>query len=374
MKKRTKIWYLILGLFFISAYTLIMLWVRKDNPTAVRTQYFTAWRKSYLVQMPKTKSSYVRMTVNGEKRYTTSEAIGYGMYLTVMGADSNPHAQRDFKELTRYYLDHRLKKSYLMSWRQHIKGKKYVADQTSASDGDIIIAHALILAYRKWRQPSYRKLAKKLAADIMASEINQQNYTVQLGNWVSPKSKYYHYIRTSDCIPYAFDDLYDLTGDKRWIKVRQSMLHYLGSLSAQHKTGLIPDFAKITGQKAVPAKPNSIATKEDGDYSYNSCRIPMLLAGYQKNGAPKILHKMLRFFKNTNYAAAGYKLNGKPLTLSQSASFDAPVFAAVNVDKTPEFSDLYMRTQYIFARKLPTDNYYDATLTLLALYETPIKD
>ena len=57
------------------------------------------------------------------------------------------------------------------------------------------------------------------------------------------------------------------------------MLTYLQELSSQHKTGLIPDFAWISKQKqASPVKLNDVATKDDGNYSANACRIPMLLA------------------------------------------------------------------------------------------------
>lgn len=370
MNKRKKAWYLSLAVLFIVIYCLIFLWVRIDNPRAVKRQYFQDWRKHYLVAIPHTNQSFVKMTVAGRSRYTTSEALGYGMYLSVVSADHNEHAQADFKRLTNYYLAHRLKNSELMAWRQQIIRRKYRSDQTSASDGDLMIAQALYLASRQWHNERYLQLSKQLANEIMASEVNHQNNTIQLGNWV-PKTrvtKYHYYIRTSDCMPYVFDDLYQATGDARWIMVRKGMLHYLKSLSKLHRTGLIPDFARIEGQKVIPAKAKAIATKNDGDYGYNSCRLPWLLAGYQKDGAPQILDKMLRFFKDADYLAAGYHLNGRPLSKSQSASFDAPVFAAVNMNRTSKYSNLYTREQYIFAQKLPTDNYYDATLTVLAMY------
>ena len=42
-------------------------------------------------------------------------------------------------------------------------------------------------------------------------------------------------MRTSDVMPQAFEEFYQATGDRSWLKVKSQMLTYLQQLSSQHK-------------------------------------------------------------------------------------------------------------------------------------------
>lgn len=94
-------------------------------------------------------------------------------------------------------------------------------------------------------------------------------------------------MRTSDVMPYVFKILAKATGDSRWQTVNNTMLDRLVDLSRQHHTGLVPDFAWITRDSAKPVKPNTISTKQDGNYSFNACRVPMMLAASDDPRAQK---------------------------------------------------------------------------------------
>ena len=71
---------------------------------------------------------------------------------------------------------------------------------------------------------------------------------------------------------------YKATGDDRWLTIKRTMLERLYQLSRQHKTGLVPDFAWVSATNAQPVKANTVATKDDGNFSANACRVPMMLA------------------------------------------------------------------------------------------------
>ena len=60
------------------------------------------------------------------------------------------------------------------------------------------------------------------------------------------------------------------------------MLEKLEMISAQEDTGLIPDFIWIDeGREARVAEANAVASAHDGDYYYNACRLPYVLAQSQ---------------------------------------------------------------------------------------------
>lgn len=134
-----------------------------------------------------------------------------------------------------------------------------------------------------------------------------------VGNWANKDSHFYNLMRTSDVMPKAFDEFYQATGDNSWLNIKKQMLKYISNLSKQHKTGLVPDFAWISNKGATPAKPNEVATKYDGDFSANACRVPMLLAESDDKEATKVLKKMLNFFREQGSMSAGFTLSGKTL-------------------------------------------------------------
>ncbi|MGO2722714.1 MAG: glycosyl hydrolase family 8 [Lactobacillus sp.] len=148
------------------------------------------------------------------------------------------------------------------------------------------------------------------------------------------------------------------------------MMARLATLSRQNRDGLIPDFAWATRKGTFPVVGKTVATAYDGAYYYNACRIPLNLAGYSSKSARAINLKLLNFFKKARYIGAGYHLSGKAIHRYQSASFDAPIFLAVSKLPTAAksaHSVLFTREQYIFSGHLPINNYYDATLTIMAL-------
>lgn len=147
------------------------------------------------------------------------------------------------------------------------------------------------------------------------------------------------------------------------------MLNYLQKLSKEHDTGLVPDFAWVSNNYVKPAKANEVATNDDGHYSANACRVPMLLAESNDKNAAQVVKKMLKFFKKKG-TSAGFTLKGKKLHYYQSASFSAPIFVAANKYRNQGYDTLVEQEKYIFSRSLPKDNYYDATLTTLAALNT----
>lgn len=364
-----KIYFLLLGLIFVFAYVGIISYVRVSNKEEMTYNFYQDWRKNYIVTENK-RSAYVNTTPHTSKAVSLSEAQGYGMVITILANRRSWASHNQFKQLYNYYLKHREvingKQTQLMSWRQVHTQSQIRTQKSSATDGDLLIARALLLANTEYPNNNYDKQAKKLLNDILKYEYNSENKTLIVGNWATKSSKYYNLLRTSDVMPDSFEDFYKFSGNKLWLNINNSMLNYLITLSQQHTSGLIPDFAWINKKGAFPVKPNTIASKYDGDYWMNACRIPLMLAYNKDNRSKKIVQKLLNFFTEKSTVTSGYTLNGKNLNNYESASFSMPIFLATYANRNQGYDKLFLSQQYVFFQQLSQTNYYDATLTTLA--------
>lgn len=252
--------------------------------------------------------AYINTTPKQEQVRVLSEGQGYGMFIA---AHDPAVKESNFAKLVQYYLKHRDRNTQLMAWRQTKKNGKWSSERNSATDGDLFIAKALFLAAKRWKNPAYQRQGQKLIADILRYEYNPTTHALTVGNWADSKSKYYNLMRTSDVLPTMFDQFYRESNDSRWLLIKKTMLKRLNQLSHQHKSGLVPDFAWLTSKDAKPGN---------------------------------------------NY---------------QSASFSAPIYIAVNENRNQGYDNLFASQQYIFAKKLPKNNYYDTALTTMATILTP---
>lgn len=94
--------------------------------------------------------------------------------------------QKGFEQLNNFYLKHRdtvnKKKTMLMSWRAIEKKGKWSIDKNSATDGDLFIAQALLLASKQWKNKRYKNEATALLADILRYKYNARTKTLTVGN------------------------------------------------------------------------------------------------------------------------------------------------------------------------------------------------
>lgn len=358
--------------FFIMVLAILVgitLKVRLETPKNLRQSTISQWNSKFIRQTG--NCAYVASKSSRKKTTVLSEGQGYGMLIAVKGATSSQADQKKFDQLDRYYLANRDGKTNLMSWKQTLNSKdqrirKY---QNSATDGDLYIAYSLIEAAKKWPEKAnfYQRQAQTLLADILKYDYNSKTQELMVGNWAA-HSRYQTMLRTSDVLPAQFDAFYKLTGNQTWVTIKQAMLKSLVSLSKQHRTGLIPDFAWIKKKQTVAVKAGTVSSKYDGDYYYNACRLPYNLAQSKNRLSQRVLNKMMKFFMKQEYISGGYRLNGRRLNHYQSASFGAPIFFAAN--HNAKFSKLVQSEKYIFIQSLNANNYYQSALTILTTLGT----
>ena len=101
-------------------------------------------------------------------------------------------------------------------------------------------------------------MGKAVIGDIMTYEVNQETWTLSLGDWTygeSSDSKYYGATRASDFILQYLPVFAAVSGDDRWTKVYDSTNAIIDSMVDKYGTGLLPDFLIPDGKGGYQPAP-----------------------------------------------------------------------------------------------------------------------
>lgn len=333
------------------------------------TRYYQYWRTKYLKPSRIVKGDYkIAFDRSGT---TVSEAMGYGMLITVLMAGEDPEAQHYFDGLDRFRKRYPSDiNSAFMAWKIPA-GEKAVRND-SATDGDMDMAMALLMAHRQWGDARYLNEADVLI-HALATTMVRPDCSLRLGDWDTETSGIV-LTRTSDFMPTHFKAFQKATGDGIWFGVQTRCYAILSDLQQEYapKTGLIPDFAEFKNGHWRPAQPGALEGPYDGEYSYNACRVPWRI-GWAAEGAgdpeaKRILKRLMSWVVNhvdePDDFKAGYYLNGKGL---RGGNFDSACFisptgvAAMSTDQQPWCDQVF---EYAKNQK---EGYYEDSVNLLCL-------
>lgn len=362
------IWFAVVILFFV----LSVGYVKNESLQHTKQDIYGQWQHNYIIKT--SNGSYVNTSSGSENGIALSEAQGYGMLISVLNKEDKL-SENQFYDLFNYYTHHRVEGTYLMSWRYTNDAKKQKQSdlKNNATDGDLYIAYALILASEKWSQHKliYQTAAKQILNDILIHNVNRNNNILTVGNWADDSSKYQNLMRTSDVLPSFFDKFYKFSNNSQWLLIKNKMLDSLYQASRNSKVGLVPDFIQVTNNNKVESLTygkNVKLNQHDGDYYYNAFRVPYNLAIDKNRGSKEnqILLKMMNFFSSLEKINSGYTISGKPLNKFQSTSISAPLFYAASTNK--KWQTLYQQQSFILDYGSLNNNYYDDTLLVLVLY------
>jgi endo-1,4-beta-D-glucanase Y len=203
-------------------------------------------------------------TYNG--RVSHSEGQGYGMLLALAYDDRGT-----FDRLwtwTRATLQ--VRGDALFAWRWDPKVKGGINDHNNATDGDLLIAWALLRAGERWQRPDYTKAADAILADVAAKLVVDtkrgkvlrpgaegfpaKGVIVNLSYWVFP----------------ALEAFAAHQPDGPWQALIKSGLDLIGAarFGAHH---LPPDWLEIGDGLTLPTGFAPV-------YGFNAIRIPLYLA------------------------------------------------------------------------------------------------
>ena len=343
--------------------------------------FYKNWKKQYIHQAVEPNQAYVFFEEEGSKFQSVSEGQGYGMIIMTMMAGADPDAQETFNHLFNYVTTHPSNpETTLMAWSQ-LPGSKN-KDATSATDGDMDIAYALLLADKQWGsggEYNYLDSAKKMIRDIMHEEINRESYSILLSDAVKSDSKDYYDMRSSDFMPLHCKSFGDVTKDLQWKKVidnNYALFSHLQKTYSQ-EAGLVPDFITGIGRHAKPAKPGYLESGYDGCYNYNACRVPLRIAtDYLFTGDKRsydMIQRINHWIRETSSGnpgniSAGYTLAGEDIKSRnfEALSFIGPFAVAAMIDKSNQqwLNDIW---DYMTAFKMTDFDYYDNSIKMFSM-------
>ncbi|MCK6555684.1 glycosyl hydrolase family 8 [Candidatus Binatia bacterium] len=348
---------------------------------AVR-DFYDAWKARYLLQTCGAGRYVVVASVKGGN-LTVSEAHGYGMVLAALMAGHDPDARAIFDGMLAYFHEHpSVLTPGLMSWYQR-RTCTDAEDGDSASDGDLDIAFALLLAEKQWGNCGtfdYGAEAQQILAAIRTGELDSSGRYVRLGDWTVPSEPdYYYATRSSDFMPDHLRVFAAATGDSIWTDVLDHTYTVFDAVQTTHSptTGLLPDFIADPLGTPDPVGPHYLEGPNDGAYDYNACRDPWRLGtDYVVAGdarAKTAVQRITNWFRSAtgndpNGIQAGYQLNG---TLSaganyRSMAFVAPLGVAAMADAGNQawLNDIW---DLVDGTSIDDEAYYENTLKLLAM-------
>ncbi len=343
--------------------------------------FYQSWKKQYIHAAIDPNQAYVFFEEEGSKLQSVSEGQGYGMIIETMMAGADPDAKETFDHLFNYVSAHPSNpKTTLMAWSQLRNNTD--KDATSATDGDMDIAYALLLADSQWGSKgayNYKDSAIRMIRDIMRDEINAETYNVLLSDAVKPDSEDYYDTRSSDFMPLHFKLFEEATEDGRWRKVLNKNYSLFSQMQQIYSpdAGLVPDFIIAINHRPRPAKARYLESRYDGYYSYNACRVPMRIAvDYLITGdrrSYEMIQKINKWIRETTSGnpdniSAGYTLAGDDIKSRkfEALSFICPFAVAAMVDSSNQ-QWLNAVWDYMNGFSLSDFDYYDNSIKMLCM-------
>lgn len=277
---------------------------------------------------------------------TTSEGQSYALLRAVMVND-----KKTFEKVY-IWTKKNLKRddNDLFAWLWGKNDEKYsIIDHNSATDADIDIAYALILASKKWRKPDYLNDAKKIISDIWKYEtISIDKKRILTAGFDQSKNDIVD-VNPSYFAPYAFR-LFSIYNSNDWNSLIADNYDLLDKVINSTESKLPPNWFtinKFTGKFSI----DKDSTKSD--FSYDAVRVFFRIYMDAKINGDKRAKGIL---SNINFFINQWKTDSKFYT---------------NVKSDGEFRDHHEPLGSI-AILLPAINIYDKDLAI-DIYKSKIK-
>ncbi|WP_405017942.1 glycosyl hydrolase family 8 [Kitasatospora sp. NBC_00070] len=337
--------------------------------------YYQKWKAAFVTSKCSNSAWSAIASTDADHPYV-AEGQGYGLTIlaTMAGADSG--AKTSFDRVLRFVLDHPSVNNGDLHAAEQDASCKSVDGSDSATDGDLEIAYALLLADKQWGSTgtyNYKALAVKRINAIKASEVVAGTKLTNLGDWSSGNDNTMS--RSSDWVPGHFKAFRKATGDSAWDGILTAHQNVISHLQTKYAptTGLLPDFVVNTNTSdPKPAPGKVLESPLDGAYSWNACRDPWrlgvdaLTTGDAKSLAA--VRKMNTWIKSAtggdpSKITQGYKLNGSVAEAGSSVAFIAPFAVAAATDPSSQ-AWLDAIWNNLNATPLDPSGYYGASIQL----------
>jgi endoglucanase len=283
-----------------------------------------------------------------------SEGQGYGMVLAVAVQD-----RATFGRIRDYAIENlQVRKDHLFAWKvEHTPDGPNVADFNNATDGDLLIAWALLEAYESWGNGDDLASAKVILADIAKKLVRPSvlgpvllpgadGFVSDDGEIMTVNPSYWVYP--------ALETIARHDTSANWGQIAVVGEDVL-DLSQRAPSYLPPDWIDIGGLKLVPSGKFSPA------FGYNAIRIPLYLA-LSKNA--------LREKKAADFSTLkGFAANEGPMVTQVVTGETQSVMGGIGFRSVAALTRCMDRAEPFPADLLQigSDTYYSTTLQILTV-------
>jgi endoglucanase len=242
----------------------------------------------------------------------------------------------------------------LHAWRYDPAAAQPVSDPNNATDGDLLIAGALLRAAERWSEPLYAREAHSIARDVLRLLVRKVGpWTVLLPGYSGFEGDRSVIINPSYYVFPLFDALNTITPSPLWRRLTQDGVKLIGQ-ARFGAWGLPPDWLEVARADGTV----SPSVNWPARFSYDAVRVPLWLAW--SGQAPDLVRSMNRFWQEH----ARWQPAWVDLQTNQLADYPASAgmvairrFVAASLDPAlsppaPILSE--------------TDDYYSAALSMLA--------
>ncbi|HXI55069.1 MAG TPA: glycosyl hydrolase family 8 [Polyangia bacterium] len=318
----------------------------------------------------------------GVQQVSQSEGHGYAMLIIALMAGHDPNAKTVFDSLNR------VRKAFpsssdprLMSWVVPNTGDPSVQAQPPATDGDMDMGYALLIAADQWGDEAnnhYLADARSVIAGMEEKFITKGSGQffprlnigdpTHLGS-VAPESKPY-LTRPSDYMVDHMLAFASATGHSVWSDVATGSVNILKQVR-NASTGLVPDF--VVDDPPVGSK---TGTGDEGPcydcFGYNSCRVPwrqaVAVAHFGFAGSRDVDDKMVTWARATfndtpSTMRASFPTNGMGGGGGDPA-FTSPMVAA---GITGAAHQTWLDRGWTYMKGTNGGSYYSGSITLLSM-------
>ena len=338
--------------------------------------YYDGWKSAFLRQECP-GDTYQVYSPDAAYPYV-AEAQAYGLVITASMADTDSDARTIFDGLLRYVLAHPSANNLDLMAAEQDSDCSDAGGADSATDGDMDISFALLLAHKRWGSGgtlNYRRLALKRISAIKKSEVNPETNLMLLGDWSKPtRPELYRTSRTSDWIVHHFRVFRAATGDSDWDKIRAAHQVAISTVQTDFsaETGLLPDFVKSAAAGVEPVRGKVLESDDDGRYNFNACRIPWRIGldaitssdPTSLNAARAINRWAMSVTKgDPDSFGSGYTLEGERYRDGSANVFWAPLAVTAMTDADSQ-SWLDVLWDKMASSSVDPDSYYGSTIQL----------
>ena len=235
---------------------------------------FNSWKTTYYVEgsIGGTPCARIKFQQPGQDgSLTVSEGIAYGMLIFVYMDNASNSTQDEFNKLWTYYQKNTTD-GQVMNWK--VNGftgavASGTGNEHGATDADIDVATALLLAHKQWGSTTvdYLAAAKTLMNTIYSFEVD--------GNMLlKPGNAFNDYANPSYYITNALELFGKVEGSTRWAPVITAC-YKLMNASKNGTTGFVPDWTTTPAGGAING---IVSDKFESYFLYDAIRIPWRMA------------------------------------------------------------------------------------------------